>query len=59
MKTLKMAVLIITLTGCSTTKQTLVDQKKLRFKEITKDISLENKNEIKLAQHLWHQMMKK
>tara|TARA_B000000557_G_C20807047_1_gene458166 strand:+ start:2422 stop:2601 length:180 start_codon:yes stop_codon:yes gene_type:complete len=58
MKTLKMAALIITLTSCSTTKQTLVDQKKLKFKEITKDISLENENEIKLAQHLWHHMMK-
>jgi len=53
-----MAALIITLTSCSTTKQTLVEQKKLKFKEITKDISLENENEIKLAQHLWYQMMK-
>lgn len=55
---MKMVVLIIMLKSCSSSKEALVQQKRLHYKEITKNVSLANKNEVKLAQHLWHEMMK-
>lgn len=55
---MKMVALIIILKSCGSSKDALVEQKRLHYKEITKNVSLANKNEVKLAQHLWHEMMK-
>ena len=48
--------LVVILTGCATMNQTRQD-KIAEYKLITKDVCVENANEVRLAQHLYNSMI--
>jgi hypothetical protein len=47
---------IVMMTSC-VTQQELMAEKKLKFKELTKDICVENPHEVRLAQALYNEII--
>ena len=48
---------LLLMASCGTQQQVIQLNKK-RFEDLTKDICIENKHEVRLAQALWNEIMK-
>lgn len=53
----KLFLMVALLTPACAATQTVRDERIAEFKSITKDVCLDNEQEVKLAQHLYNEMI--